>query len=902
MCSNNGNSENTGEMVTLLHKFKTELETVLSRENILRNDTIRSYFNAEIMGISLDSILKLKNFKKFENELHKLFDCKPEEFKNKVEERSEENDNSSNKEVRAVSSTIKHEFTSTMYYKELMHAIVLAATISPQLDICVMGDCNKKAETISFGFNAEKDVGKVDLGRALKELGDFVGRYGARRIHVKPKLEGGRTTLIVRDLDDETSICREEIYGLLINCPHIAEFNGQRGGIDGCVLNVKKEIEGTWFITLSSEDLTKKVVLWLREQSIRGKKLKVGVKSEHKIASFLSMISNSCEQRSRITVEDNHELRQVQMKNLTRVPSDSLIQMDTDSEVRNVVIAPHCYPKAEAICMNSGRDTLELEAPIPPPQGENGFNLNGDDNHIVNKSDRKRRHRKKKRKGLSNINLPVGPNYFNNYTLNTQQYPLQMVYGYPHETQVSSIDAGFGTCAGTNDVSYQVFQQNLPHSAMFTRMGSNYFVSPPPSRISAPMMVLPQGVGFPGNFGSFDANSDEKVNDNSLYGHGNGERIIRCGNCHQPRLVSSDDNCVFNHIQTANGNHTQKNLVYCNNANMEYFGHNVVNNMHHYNRHSGGNQGLIYGNVHTNYNDILHQSNRINQGHEYRGAYNNLFVGNNENYDTNFEQREEQTPNPSQISLYGRNGVFGMKNVIGGSGVHHLNDNHLKRLCFCNGTAHIHYPDKHPNQFQANHYDGYCVNNIDSSFKADLNLEIRNTDEQERLGFNSTEANMSVKRCSNCELVIALYNKLSSRLLQGGNQQQCEDYLMRLLMKGLAGFSIGDCDNEEVKKKGLVDGTDINENDSKVEDNCDNNGKHRNTEVSDNHKNDKLTYGSNNMDFESDKIADLCKNNSDKKKKNKKKKKKSKYSVQNNKNIHEESKICNNKDNNKQIK
>ncbi|KAH7649705.1 hypothetical protein FG379_001935 [Cryptosporidium bovis] len=884
MCSNNGNSENTGEMVTLLHKFKTELETVLSRENILRNDTIRSYFDAEVMGISLDSILKLKNFKKFENELHKLFDCKPEEFGNKDEERSEENDNSSNKEVRVVSSTIKHEFTSTMYYKELMHAIVLAATISPQLDICVMGDCNKKAETISFGFNAEKEVGKVDLSRASKELSEFVGRYGARRIHVKPKLEGGRTTLIVRDLDDDTSICREEIYELLINCPHIAEFNGKRDGIDGCVLNVKKEIEGTWFITLSSEDLTKKVVLWLREQSIRGKKLKVGVKSEHKIASFLSMMSNSCEQRSRITVEDNQELRQFQIKNLTHLPSDSLIQMDTDSEMRNVVIAPHSYPKTEAIGMSSGRDTLELEAPIPPPQGENGFNLNVDGNHIVNKSARKsRRHRKKKKKGLSKINFPVGPNYVNNYTLNTQQYPLQMVYGYPHETQVSSIDTGFGTCAGTNDVSYQVFPQNFPHSAMFTRMGSNYFVSPI-SRFSAPTMVLPQGVGFSGNFGSFDGSSDEKVNDNSVYGHGN-EGISRCGNCHQTRLFSSDDNCVFNHIQTATGNHTQRNLVYCNNTNMEYFGPNF-NNIYRYNRHTDGNRGVIYGNVHTNSNDSLHLSNCINQGHEYCGAYNNVFVGNNENHGTNFEPKEEQIPNPTQTSLYGKNGAFGMKNVIGGSGVHHFNDNELKRLCFCNGISHIHYPDKHPNQFQANHYGGYCVNNIDSSLKADLNLEMRNSDEQERLGFNSTEANMSVKRCSNCELVIALYNKLSSRLLQGGNQQQCEDYLMRLLMKGLAGFSIGDYDNE-VKKKGFVDGTDINGNDSRVEDNCDNNGKHRNTEVSDNHKNDKLIHGSNNMDFESDKIIDLCKNNSSRKKKNKKKKRKSKYYVQNSKNIHE---------------
>ncbi|KAH8741487.1 hypothetical protein FG386_003129 [Cryptosporidium ryanae] len=911
MLGNNCNSRSTDEIITLLHTFKTELEAVLSRESILENAKIRSYFDSEVMGISLHSILELKRFKRFEKDFHKLFDSKQsgEHTDQDKENNKDDCDRFSNKDGAVNLSTKEKNLLSPRYYRELMHATLLAATISPRLDICAVGGSEiKKTEIISFNFKIERTRCELDLGQVTEELNNFIRNFGARRIYVKPKLDGERTTLILRDLADGTSISEEELCELLINCPQISEFDDKGDGVSSCVLGVKREIDGTWFITLINEELTKEVVLWLREQTVRGKKLKVGVKSEHKIASFLSMISNSGEQHFKLLADDSNNSKQIQTNMLAPGPprDDNVatgVCSDRSSETEHVVTSsPPCHPFT-GVTLNNNKNAPQLEAPIPPPQGENGFNINtntgGEEIKTGGKSRKnKRKNKKKDVKAKPDDCVNINGHH---YLQSAQQYPPHIFYRHPSGAHFLPADTGFGIGPGMNDVSSQVSPRGPPQPTMFkTGMGNSCFVMPF-SRVSAPAL-LQRGAAFLGNSiannglgdfticntGPFKENDNEKENDC--------KRIGKYGGCNTG-LVAPDKEFAVNHIQRLNnrnnphysgfvGEVCDKGTASDDNIHTRRrLGPKDMNSARYY------DQGPDY--IQASHNGGAYLGSSGSQGHDYSGAHSNVSNDSSRTARiTNLDPREglhdvRKTVLEAKRKLlemrvasdnyFAMNGSCFPRNFIG-NGIQNFEDFEVKRLCF-NDVPRINHSSQHLNRLGCNsqlqpHYSDHHVNGVHPQLRPGMEVG-RNLYEQERLSrlpFNAPVTGFPLKRCSNCELVVALYKRLCSRFTQGSGQQQYEDFLVRLLMRELIGVNLGSADGN-VNKKNFEVCIKVNGNDKKTGNGCSNYGSnsHFNTETRDMYiTNPVLRIDAANF---KNKNNDLSKDKSDvnKKKKNKKK-------------------------------
>ncbi|POM84424.1 hypothetical protein CmeUKMEL1_12325 [Cryptosporidium meleagridis] len=243
-----------------LEAIKTYLETHLNRENILDNAVIQECFNKDVLGFSLDSVSNLQELKEI---WYSLFGKDPNANR-----------------------------------KELMHTISLSAGMSEVLNLSVFTQFESEMNLDIFRSNGEELMNV--LADNSKLILEFLENGCEKDIYIKPIFKAERTTLILRDLEDD--VIENEIFDLLSKCPHFhtgetSEDKTNEYNLDAVkklVVNFRKEVHGTWFITLKTEDLTTKVALWLRSQKLRDNNsslLRVGIKSEHPIASLLSVLS-----------------------------------------------------------------------------------------------------------------------------------------------------------------------------------------------------------------------------------------------------------------------------------------------------------------------------------------------------------------------------------------------------------------------------------------------------------------------------------------------------------------------------------------------------------------------------------------------------------------------------------
>ncbi|OII72876.1 uncharacterized protein cubi_00848 [Cryptosporidium ubiquitum] len=249
--------------------IKTNLETLLSRKHILDNAVIQECFNKDILGFSLDSVSNLE-------------------------------------ELKEISSSLLGKDPSSGK-KELMLAICLGAGISNIFNISVYSEEGNEIDLDVFHSNENKKLDEDELMNNLldasKLIMEFLETGREKDIFIKPIFKAERTTLILRDLEND--VIEDEIFDLLKKCPHFYSLEAASNdktaensteAVRKLVVDFRKEVHGTWFITLKTEDLTTKVALWLRSQKLRdhnSSPIKVGIKSEHPIASLLSVLSMS---------------------------------------------------------------------------------------------------------------------------------------------------------------------------------------------------------------------------------------------------------------------------------------------------------------------------------------------------------------------------------------------------------------------------------------------------------------------------------------------------------------------------------------------------------------------------------------------------------------------------------
>merc|ERR1719498_45349 len=93
---------------------------------------------------------------------------------------------------------------------------------------------------------------------------------------VRPLLKSKRNVIILRDMPDGTS--EDEVKGIFANCPHAAKL-----------VNVKAEVNNTWFVKFNLDEGTQEVVIWLRSQKFKGQSVNASIKSEHFLRSFFPL-------------------------------------------------------------------------------------------------------------------------------------------------------------------------------------------------------------------------------------------------------------------------------------------------------------------------------------------------------------------------------------------------------------------------------------------------------------------------------------------------------------------------------------------------------------------------------------------------------------------------------------
>lgn len=245
-----------------LELIRNSLETLLSREHILDNVVIQECFNKDVMGFSLYSVSNLD-------------------------------------ELKEVGSRFLGEHSDSDNKRELMLGICIGTVMSEVLNLSVYSQDGNETNISALNPNDSRHVTEEyisALADTSKVISELLETGSEKSIFIKPILKAERTTLILRDLDND--VIEEEIFDLLNKCPH---FHAEDTTTENCpdetrklVVNLRKEVHGTWFVTLKTEDLTTRVALWLRGQKLRdhsSSQLRVGIKSEHPIASLLSVIS-----------------------------------------------------------------------------------------------------------------------------------------------------------------------------------------------------------------------------------------------------------------------------------------------------------------------------------------------------------------------------------------------------------------------------------------------------------------------------------------------------------------------------------------------------------------------------------------------------------------------------------
>jgi hypothetical protein len=92
------------------------------------------------------------------------------------------------------------------------------------------------------------------------------------RTMVRPLLKSKRNTMIIRELEATEAEIRE----LLVGSPGEDE-----------VVAVRPEVNDTWFVEFKTEEKTQETALWLRGKKFKDEPVKVSIKSEHFLRSFI---------------------------------------------------------------------------------------------------------------------------------------------------------------------------------------------------------------------------------------------------------------------------------------------------------------------------------------------------------------------------------------------------------------------------------------------------------------------------------------------------------------------------------------------------------------------------------------------------------------------------------------
>jgi len=159
---------------------------------------------------------------------------------------------------------IQEVLESMLSKKNLVKDQFLASKMNPQMYIPIsvlllhhrLQSLKATTEQVAAAAAKSKRLG-VDEGKTM----------------VRPVLKSKRNVVILRDLPDGTT--EEEIMQLLSAGPFAEN-----------VVNIKPEVNNTWFVKFNVDDGAQDVVLWLRSQSFKGKPVNAAIKSEHFLRSF----------------------------------------------------------------------------------------------------------------------------------------------------------------------------------------------------------------------------------------------------------------------------------------------------------------------------------------------------------------------------------------------------------------------------------------------------------------------------------------------------------------------------------------------------------------------------------------------------------------------------------------
>ncbi|CAE7440985.1 LARP4B [Symbiodinium natans] len=149
---------------------------------------------------------------------------------------------------------IQDALESILSKKNLVRDQFLASKMNPQMCAAGRGVAAAAAKSKRLGVDDQKTM-------------------------VRPVLKSKRNVVILRDLPEGTT--EEDIMALLASGPYAEN-----------VVSVKPEVNNTWFVKFNVDDGAQDVVLWLRDQSFKGKPLNAAIKSEHFLRSFFPVNAN----------------------------------------------------------------------------------------------------------------------------------------------------------------------------------------------------------------------------------------------------------------------------------------------------------------------------------------------------------------------------------------------------------------------------------------------------------------------------------------------------------------------------------------------------------------------------------------------------------------------------------
>jgi len=167
----------------------------------------------------------------------------------------------------ALQAKVQETLESLLSKKNLVRDQFLAGNMNPQMYIPIrvlmahekMSAVGATEETIARAATASTRLG-IDDAKSM----------------VRPLLKSKRNVIILRDMPDNTT--EEDVAELFKSGPHAEKL-----------VNIKAEVNNTWFVKFNLDEGTQDVVLWLRSQQCKGKPVNASIKSEHFLRSFFPL-------------------------------------------------------------------------------------------------------------------------------------------------------------------------------------------------------------------------------------------------------------------------------------------------------------------------------------------------------------------------------------------------------------------------------------------------------------------------------------------------------------------------------------------------------------------------------------------------------------------------------------